>query len=49
MTAHEVITTVVGLLIVLGAPAAWRCWKLDGFIALILFLVGLSVVVTGRM
>ena len=41
---HEAIQAVVGFMIAISAGAAWRYWEIDGFVALMFSLAGLSLV-----
>jgi hypothetical protein len=48
MTEHEIIVHALGAILVVGAPIAYRWMRVDGLIATLSFMAGISVIVTGH-
>jgi uncharacterized membrane protein len=46
---NPITTIILGFIMVIGSPIAWKKMGVDPFIALIVFFIGISLITTGHM
>lgn len=49
MTTHQIVVMVLGFILVIGSPIAYKKLNVDGLISLIVFFLGITLVVNGHL